>query len=91
VVSVTGVTGERAVLPPELRTVVENVRVAATVPAAVGFGIGTPAQAAALADLADGVIIGSRLVREVSEAPTLERALAGVERFLRETSEALST
>src|SRR5436190_16686488 len=39
VVSVTGVTGERTELPPELRGVVENVRAAAAVPAAVGFGI----------------------------------------------------
>jgi tryptophan synthase alpha chain len=89
VVSVTGVTGERASLPPELRNVVENVREAATVPVAVGFGIGTPAQAAAVAEIADGVIIGSRLVREIAEAPSLEQGLEGVERFLRETSDAL--
>jgi tryptophan synthase alpha chain len=89
VVSVTGVTGERAELPPELRDVVESVRAAATVPAAVGFGIGTPAQAAAVGEIADGVIIGSRLVREVAEAPSLEQGLEGVDGFLRETSEAL--
>src|SRR2546425_1243759 len=89
VVSVTGVTGERADLPPELRTVVEQVRASASVPAAVGFGIGTPDQAAAVGEIADGVIIGSRLVREVAEAPSLEQGLAGVERFLRETSDAL--
>src|SRR5437763_1483078 len=59
VVSVTGVTGERAELPPELRGVVEGLRESASVPAAVGFGIGTPDQAAAVAEIADGVIIGS--------------------------------
>jgi tryptophan synthase alpha chain len=89
VVSVTGVTGERAELPPELRGVVNGVRESATVPAAVGFGIGTPPQAAAVAEIADGVIIGSRLVREIGQAPSLEDGLAGVDRFLRETSEAL--
>ncbi len=89
VVSVTGVTGERSELPPELRSVVENVRDAALVPAAVGFGIGTPAQAAAVAEIADGVIIGSRLVREVADAPSLEQGLEGIDRFLHETSEAL--
>jgi tryptophan synthase alpha chain len=89
VVSVTGVTGERTELPPELRLVVESARRAATVPAAVGFGIGTPAQAAAVAKIADGVIIGSRLVREVAEAPSLDKGLAGVDRFLSKTSEAL--
>ena len=89
VVSVTGVTGERAELPPELRGVVEGVRESASVPAAVGFGIGTPDQAAAVAEIADGVIIGSRLVREVAEAPSLEEGLRGVDGFLRDTSEAL--
>jgi tryptophan synthase alpha chain len=89
VVSVTGVTGERTDLPPELRAVVERVRASAPLPAAVGFGIGTPGQAAAVGEIADGVIIGSRLVREVAESPTLEQGLAGVERFLRETSAAL--
>ena len=44
VVSVTGVTGERAALPPELSEVVERVRAAADVPVAVGFGVGTPEQ-----------------------------------------------
>jgi tryptophan synthase alpha chain len=90
VVSVTGVTGERTELPAELRTVVKRVRASASVPAAVGFGIGTPEQAAAVGEIADGVIIGSRLVREVAEASSLEQALAGVDRFLRETSDALT-
>ena len=89
VVSVTGVTGERTELPPELGTIVEQAREAAGIPAAVGFGIGTPAQAAAVGEVADGVIIGSRLVREVAEAPSLEQALAGLDGFLRETAAAL--
>jgi tryptophan synthase alpha chain len=90
VVSVTGVTGERTELPPELRAVVARVRESATVPAAVGFGIGTPEQAAAVGEIADGVIIGSRLVREVADAPSLEQGLTSVDRFLHETAGALS-
>ena len=89
VVSVAGVTGERTELPPELHAVVEQVRANASVPPAVGFGIGTPAQAAAVGQIADGVIIGSRLVREVAEAPSLEQGLQGVDAFLRDTSAAL--
>ena len=65
VVSVTGVTGERGQLPPELAEVVGRVRSATELPVAVGFGIGTPEQAAAVGEMADGVIIGSRLVRTV--------------------------
>jgi tryptophan synthase alpha chain len=90
VVSVTGVTGERTELPPTLRTVVEDVRACSSVPTAVGFGIATPAQAAAVGAIADGVIIGSRLVREIAKAPSFEQGLAGVDAFLRETSDALS-
>jgi len=66
-VSVTGTTGERTAL--HVGGVIDRARAHADVPVAVGFGIGTPAQAAQTADAgADGVIVGSRLVREVAEA-----------------------
>jgi tryptophan synthase alpha chain len=90
VVSVTGVTGERKDLPPELPAVVERVRAASSVPVAVGFGVGTPAQAAAVGEIADGVIIGSRLVREIAEAPSLEEGLAGADAFLEASASALA-
>jgi tryptophan synthase alpha chain len=66
-VSLTGTTGERDELPPGLADTVARVRDAATVPVAVGFGISTPGQAARVAELADGVIVGSRLVRAAGE------------------------
>jgi tryptophan synthase alpha chain len=89
VVSVTGVTGERAALPPELGEVVERVRDAAEVPVAVGFGVATPEQAAAVGEIADGVIIGSRLVRAVADAASLEAGLQDVRAFLSDTVRAL--
>ncbi len=52
----------------ELGELVRAVQADASVPAAVGFGIGTPEQAAEVGAVADGVIVGSRLVREVAEA-----------------------
>jgi tryptophan synthase alpha chain len=66
-VSLTGTTGERRELPPELARTVERVRSATAVPVAVGFGISTPDQAAAVGELADGVIVGSRVVRAAGE------------------------
>jgi tryptophan synthase alpha chain len=66
-VSLAGTTGERDELPPELARTVERVRAATTVPVAVGFGISTPEQARAVGDIADGVIVGSRLVRAAGE------------------------
>jgi tryptophan synthase alpha chain len=67
-VAVTGTTGERAALDGGLAAVIGRARAATPVPVAVGFGIGTPEQAAAAAaDGADGVIVGSRLVRAAGE------------------------
>jgi tryptophan synthase alpha chain len=66
--SLTGTTGERARLSGGLAAVIERASASTDVPVAVGFGIGTPAQAAAAADAgADGVIVGSRLVRAAAE------------------------
>jgi tryptophan synthase alpha chain len=68
-VTVTGTTGERAGLATGLDAVVARVKAHTDVPVAVGFGISTPADAAAAADAgADGVIVGSRLVRAAAEA-----------------------
>ena len=91
VVSVTGVTGERAALPPGLGEVVERVRAAADVPVAVGFGVGTPAQVAEVGRIADGVIVGSRLVRAIQEAETFEAGLDDVRSFLADSVRALSS
>jgi tryptophan synthase alpha chain len=89
-VSTVGVTGERAELPAELSELITSAKRESPVPVAVGFGISTPEQAATVGSEADGVIIGTRLVREVAEAPDLEAAVAGVTEFLRATREALA-
>ena len=88
-VSTVGVTGERDALPEELTELIAAARAESPVPVAVGFGIATTEQAHAVGALADGVIIGSRLVREVAEAPSLANAIASVEGFLAETRAAL--
>jgi tryptophan synthase alpha chain len=68
-VSVTGTTGERARLDGALAGAVSRAKAHTGVPVAVGFGIGTPEQAAGAADAgADGVIVGSRLVRAAAES-----------------------
>lgn len=66
-VALAGTTGERGELSPELATLVERVKAATSVPVAVGFGISTGAQARAVAEIADGVIVGSRIVRAAGE------------------------
>jgi tryptophan synthase alpha subunit len=57
---------------------------------AVGFGISTPEQAATVGEVADGIIIGTRLVREVAEAPDRDAAVRGVTELLRATRDALA-
>ena len=69
-VSVTGTTGERSGPATGLADVVARAKAHTAVPVAVGFGIATAADAAATAAAgADGVIVGSRLVRAAAEAP----------------------
>ncbi len=89
VVSTVGTTGERDGLPAGLSELVAATRAEAEVPVAVGFGIGTPQQAAAVGRFADGVIIGSRLVRAAEEAGSPAAAARAVTAFLRETRVAL--
>jgi len=61
-VSVTGVTGSRTSLPPDLEERLKELRSLSPVPVAVGFGISHPDQAAALKGKADGIVVGSALV-----------------------------
>jgi tryptophan synthase alpha chain len=88
-VSVAGVTGTKSVPEDEVRAAMDRVRAATNLPCTVGFGIRTPQQAAAIAPMADGVVVGSAIVslvaahqahgkdRIVAEVLELARALAG--------------
>jgi tryptophan synthase alpha chain len=76
-VSVTGITGARAELPRHLTDFVARVRQHTDLPLAVGFGISTPAQAAAVAAVADGVIVGSALIRQ-ADGPDPRSAVAAL-------------
>ena len=90
VVSTVGTTGERRELPPGLAELVAATKAASDVPVAVGFGIGTPAQVAEVGEIADGVIVGSRLVRAAGEAGSAEAAAEAVSSFLRDARAALA-
>jgi tryptophan synthase alpha chain len=90
VVSTVGTTGERDQIPPALAELVEATKADAKTPVAVGFGIGTPQQAAQVGEIADGVIIGSRLVRAAGEGGSPQDAADAVASFLSETRAALA-
>jgi tryptophan synthase alpha chain len=67
IVSSLGVTGVRSEIKTDIASIVGLVRSVSAVPAAVGFGIGTPAQGAEMSKLADGVIVGSAIVKLIEE------------------------
>jgi len=72
-VSVTGVTGQRKDLPEELPAFIQNVRKHTSLPIAVGFGISTREHYKQVSALADGVVVGSAIIKSVQEAPAGKR------------------
>jgi tryptophan synthase alpha chain len=89
-VAVTGVTGARAEVGAELPRLLERLRERTAVPLVVGFGISTPAQAARVAHLADGVIIGSALIDAVSRAAGPDAACHAAAELVAEASAAIA-
>jgi tryptophan synthase alpha chain len=88
-VSTTGVTG--AGTGADVQTYVERVRRHSDLPLYVGFGIADAATARRMAGCADGVVIGSALLRCVMRAADADTAVAGVRTFLTEINDALAT
>lgn len=92
-VSLKGVTGTRAKLAPDLAGFVRRVRRFTAKPLHVGFGISTPEQAARVAEVADGVIVGSALLRRVLDGAgprEIERFVASLKRAIRHQPSAVS-
>ncbi len=78
-VSVTGVTGGHVVAATDLGARVNAIRAATGLPVAVGFGVRTPADAARIADIADGVVVGSALVHSMADKAPVEAPVAAGE------------
>ena len=70
IVSSLGVTGTRSEITTDLASIVKTVRRSTDIPCAIGFGINTPEQAAKIASISDGVIVGSAIVRIVAQYGT---------------------
>jgi tryptophan synthase alpha chain len=87
-VTVAGTTGARAGVSPALAGLVERARAATSVPLYAGFGISTPEQARAVAELADGIVVGSRAVEVAAEGPA---ALRTYVRSLRDAVDAVTS
>ena len=66
-VSSLGVTGMRTEINTDLKSIVDVIRQNTSVPCAIGFGISTPEQAKAMADLSDGAIVGSAIIKIIEQ------------------------
>jgi tryptophan synthase alpha chain len=82
-VTLTGTTGPREQLSPALAGLVDRTRALSDVPLYAGFGISTPEQAAAAAELCDGIVVGSAALLAADEGP------AALERYVRSLRAAL--
>ena len=85
-ISRLGVTGTQEHLPTDLGATVKRLRDATTIPVCVGFGVSTPAHAAAIAGMADGVVVGSAVVKAAGES--VDAALALVRSLRRAMDDA---
>ncbi len=88
-VSVTGVTGARQDLPRDLTLALDRTAKQVRNPLAVGFGVGSAAQVAALAPHADGIIVGSALVKVIEQSQGSSRLTERVQDFIKELKQPL--
>ncbi|MDD7466149.1 MAG: tryptophan synthase subunit alpha [Actinomycetaceae bacterium] len=88
IVSSMGVTGMRSAISTDIEAIMAQVRAVTDIPAAIGFGINTPEQAAHYGTLADGVIVGSAIVKIIAEHGS--GALEPIRRYVRSMVDALN-
>ncbi|MFC3608020.1 tryptophan synthase subunit alpha [Stutzerimonas tarimensis] len=86
-VSVAGVTGAGSATLEHIEGAVARLKRHTDLPVAIGFGIRTPEQAAAVARLAEGVVVGSALIDQIAKAGSSEQAVEGVLGLCRELAE----
>lgn len=87
VVSSLGVTGMRSEIKTDLKSIIDLVKQATDIPAAVGFGINTPEQAAEISKISDGVIVGSAIVKIIEKYG--ENAAGEVYKYVKEMKDAI--
>ncbi len=88
-VSMTGVTGAQKITPGDIRAAVEDIKGMTKAPVGVGFGIATVEDARAVGEFADGVVVGSALVKIIAENAQSDELLPRVGRFIAELKQGL--
>jgi len=90
-VSVTGVTGAREDLPLTIKDHLKHIRLVTDKPVAVGFGVSKPEQAARIAQWADGVIVGSAIIRILEENAFSEDTISRIGEFASQIKHSMET
>ncbi len=88
-VSLMGVTGARSVMSDDLRPLMTRMRACTDKPVCVGFGINDPAHARAVAEISDGVIVGSAIVNTIEAHVGQSKLVAATQAFVRELVDAV--
>ncbi len=88
-VSVTGITGARQILPKELIENIKKVKRLTDKPICVGFGVSTPEQVKQLSQAADGVIVGSAIIKQIEKHSGQKDLIKSVSRFVQELAKPL--
>lgn len=88
IVSSLGVTGTRSEITTDLSSIIKAVRENTDIPCAIGFGISTPAQAKELSEIADGVIVGSAIIKKIEEYK--KDAVSYVSDYVKEMKDAIN-
>jgi tryptophan synthase alpha chain len=89
-ISITGVTGTAKPQIEEVKKDVERIRKVTQLPLAIGFGISTPEQAKEIAPYADGIVVGSAIVKMIEENSRKEDLVSVVSQYAREMKKAIS-
>jgi tryptophan synthase alpha chain len=89
-VSLTGVTGVRSQLDKDIRKQVIQIKKQSNLPVGIGFGISTPEQAKRVAHWADGVVVGSAIIKIIETSTTPEASIKNVGQFVRGLKRAIS-
>ncbi|GHV13355.1 tryptophan synthase alpha chain [Fibrobacterales bacterium] len=88
-VSSLGVTGVRSEIKTDLASIVDSIRPISSVPVAVGFGINAPEQASSIAKIADGVIVGSAIVKIIAKDSASGNAVKTVGEYVKKMKDAI--
>jgi tryptophan synthase alpha chain len=88
-VSIAGVTGSKAVVPSEIAAKIRLAKKFTDKPICVGFGVSTPEQVSSIARVADGVIVGSAIIKEIEKNAGSKDLVARVSAFVKKLSQAI--